>query len=194
MEHLVQTAKTSGVGVSWAAVDLCGCDLAALTGFYAFTFRLNPDELGIVLRFGNPVRQEPPGLHYRLPYPIDEVYLPKVTRQNVLEVCSRALGGGATNVGAERTMLTGGENIIDISFVVLWRIQDPAKYLLNLQNPEITVKDVAESAVRDCWPIRDPANPDERAAADRRDRAKAHAGYARPLRGRHAGGSGPAKG
>ena len=61
----------------------------------------------------------------------------------------RALGGGASSVRTDSTMLTGDWNIIHVSFVVLCRIQDPAKYLFNLQNPEMTVKEVAESAVRE---------------------------------------------
>ena len=64
--------------------------LAALVAFYAFTFRVNPDELGVVMRFGKPTRQEPPGLHFRMPYPIDEVRLPKVTRQNIIEIGMRS--------------------------------------------------------------------------------------------------------
>ena len=48
------------------------------------------DELGVVMRFGKFVRQEPPGLHFRLPYPIEEVRLPKVTRQNIIEVGMRS--------------------------------------------------------------------------------------------------------
>ena len=63
---------------------------AAVVAFYAFTFRVNPDELGVVMRFGKPVRSEPPGLHFRLPYPIEEVRLPKVTRQNIIEVGMRS--------------------------------------------------------------------------------------------------------
>jgi membrane protease subunit HflK len=123
--------------------------LIAVAGFYFFSFRVNPDEVGIVLRFGKPARQEPPGLHFRLPYPIDEVLLPKVTRRNVFEVGVRALGGGAVNVRAENAILTGDENIIDVGFAIFWHIEDPAKYLFNIQNPRMTVQDVAESAVRE---------------------------------------------
>ena len=64
--------------------------VAAIVAFYAFTFRVNPDELGVVMRFG---KVEPPGaagLHFRLPYPIEEVRLPKVTRQNIIEVGMRS--------------------------------------------------------------------------------------------------------
>ena len=64
--------------------------MAAVVAFYAFTFRVNPDELGVVMQFGKPVRSEPPGLHFRLPYPIEEVRLPKVTRQNIIEVGMRS--------------------------------------------------------------------------------------------------------
>ena len=125
--------------------------LAAIAAFYAFTFRVNPDELGVVMRFGKPVRQEPPGLHFRMPYPIDEVRLPKVTRQNIIEIGMRSGTGGrgVTSVREESLMLTGDENIVDINFVVFWRIQDALKYLFNIQNPAVTVKEVAESAMRE---------------------------------------------
>ena len=47
------------------------------------------------MRFGKSIRSEPPGLHFRLPYPIDEVRLPKVTRQNIIEIGMRMAGGRA---------------------------------------------------------------------------------------------------
>jgi len=128
--------------------------MAAIVAFYAFTFRVNPDELGVVMRFGKPTRSEPPGLHFRLPYPIEEVRLPKVTRQNIIEVGMRT-GQGTRGFGAvrdvpeESLMLTGDENIVDVDFVVYWRIRDAQQYLFNIQNPEITVKEVAESTMRE---------------------------------------------
>ncbi len=124
--------------------------LAAIVVYYAFTFRVNPDELGVVMRFGKVTRHEPPGLHLRMPYPIDEVRLPKVTRQNIIEVGMRTgAGTGASYVREESLMLTGDENIVDINFVVFWRIRDAQQYLFNIQNPDVTVKEVAESAMRE---------------------------------------------
>ncbi len=129
--------------------------LVAILAFYSFTFRVDPDELGVIMRFGKPIRTEPPGLHFRLPYPIDEVRLPKVTRQNIIEIGMRSgaggrgMAGGVTGVREESLMLTGDENIIDVNFVVFWRIQDAMHYLFNIQNPETTVKEVAESAMRE---------------------------------------------
>ena len=124
--------------------------LAAIVAYYALTFRVDADELGIVMRFGKVTRLEPPGLHFRMPYPIDEVRRPKVTRQNIIEVGMRTgTGPGVSYVREESLMLTGDENIVDVNFVVFWRIRDAQQYLFNMQNPEVTVKEVAESAMRE---------------------------------------------
>jgi modulator of FtsH protease HflK len=124
--------------------------LAAAIAYYALTFRVDADELGVVLRFGKVTRLEPPGLHFRMPYPIDEVRLPKVTQQNIIEIGVRAATGtGASYVREESLILTGDENIVDVNFIVFWRIRDAQQYLFNIQNPEITVKEVAESAMRE---------------------------------------------
>jgi membrane protease subunit HflK len=141
-----------GSGVPGSFMFLLAAVIAAILAFFAFTFRVNPDEQGIVMRFGKPTRAEPPGLHFRMPYPIDEVRVPKVTQQNIIEIGMRSAGGtarGARVVPEESLMLTGDENIVDINFVVFWRIKDAQKYLFNIQNPVITVKEVAESAMRD---------------------------------------------
>jgi membrane protease subunit HflK len=129
--------------------------LVALVGFFGFTVRVNPEELGIVLRFGQYVRQLPPGLNFRWPYPIEEVELPKVTRVNRIEIGmrgssdSRDSSSTIRDVPEESLMLTGDENIVDVDFVVFWRIADAPDYLFNIEDPEGTVKDVAESAMRD---------------------------------------------
>jgi modulator of FtsH protease HflK len=140
-----------GSGVPGLFIFLAVVALGAVIAFYSFTFRVNPDEIGIVLYLGKPDRQESPGLHFRLPYPVEEVYLPKVTRQNIIEIGMRSAGParGVHEVLPESLILTGDENIVDIHFVVFWRIKDAQKYLFNIQNPEVTVKDVAESAMRD---------------------------------------------
>jgi modulator of FtsH protease HflK len=147
----VKQVMRGGSGVPGPALFLIAVLAVAFIGFQAFTFRVNPDELGVVMRFGKFVRQDPPGLHFRLPYPIDEVRLPKVTRQNIIEVGMRssARGTGTRDERAESLMLTGDENIVDVDFVVYWKIRDAAKYLFNIQNPDTTVKEVAESAMRE---------------------------------------------
>lgn len=142
-----------GGGVPGPLLLLLAALGVGLLAFYGFTFRVNPDELGVVMRFGKYERQEPPGLHFRLPYPIEEVRLPKVQKQNIIEIGMRSAGprtrGSTTDRREESLMLTGDENIVDIDFVVYWKIKDAAQYLFNIQNPEVTVKDVAESAMRE---------------------------------------------
>ncbi|MET0301174.1 MAG: FtsH protease activity modulator HflK [Methyloceanibacter sp.] len=129
--------------------------IVALVGFFGFTVRVNPDELGIVLRFGKYVRQLPPGLNFRWPYPVEQVELPKVTRINRIEVGMRGssdvrdASSTIRDVPEESLMLTGDENIVDVDFVVFWRIADAPDFLFNIQNPEGTVKAVAESSMRE---------------------------------------------
>ena len=142
----------SGGGLPGPVLLLIAAPLVALIGFYAFTFRVNPDEQGVVMRFGRYDRWAGPGLHFRMPPPIEEVYKPKVTRQNITEIGVRSGGGrfpSAQRESPESHMLTGDENIVDIDFVVYWTIKDAPQFLFNIQNPETTVKEVAESAMRE---------------------------------------------
>src|SRR5215467_15974191 len=119
-------------------------------------FRVDPDELGVVLRFGQYVRDAKPGLNYHLPYPIETVLTPKVTRVNRIDVGMRLVedlrrGTTMRNVPEESLMLTGDENIVDVDFSVFWMVKPngASDYLFNIQNPEGTVKAVAESAMRE---------------------------------------------
>lgn len=109
-------------------------------------FRVDTDQQGLVLRFGEFVRIEQPGLHMKLPYPIETVLTPTVTRIKNVDV---GVSEGGTPVPAESLMLTGDENIADISFTVLWRISDAKAYLFNIDNADVAVKAVAESAMRE---------------------------------------------
>ena len=127
----------------------------AIWGFSGF-FRVQPDELGVVLRFGQYVRDAHPGLNYHLPYPVESALTPKVTRVNRTDIGMRLIedarrGTTMRDVPEESLMLTGDENIVDVDTSVFWRIKSggAADYLFNIQNPEGTVKAVAESAVRE---------------------------------------------
>jgi membrane protease subunit HflK len=126
-----------------------------LWGFSGF-FRVDPDELGVVLRFGKYVRDAQPGLNFHLPYPIESALTPKVTRVNRVDIGLRAVEaprGGTSNVKIpeESLMLTGDENIVDVDFSVFWliKLDGVGDYLFNIQQPEGTVKAVAESAMRE---------------------------------------------
>jgi modulator of FtsH protease HflK len=133
--------------IALAAVVLWG-----LSGF----FRVEPDELGLVLRFGKYVRDAHPGLNYHFPYPVEQVELPKVTRVNRIDIGMRLVedvrrGTQMRDVPEESLMLTGDENIVDVDFAVFWLVKADGAgfYRFNIQNPEGTVKAVAESAMRE---------------------------------------------
>ena len=121
-----------------------------LSGFY----RVNTDEQGVVLRFGKFVYLTQPGLNYHWPYPIETALTPKVTRVNRADIGIRLLddprrGTTARDVPAESLMLTGDENIVDVQFSVFWVIGNAPDFLFNVQQPEGTIKAVAESAMRE---------------------------------------------
>lgn len=140
----------AGRWIGIGAVVLLG--LWAASGIY----RVQPDEQGVVMRFGAFERTTMPGLNYRLPWPVESVTTPRVTRINRIDVGFRASGDTpltrpvpARDVIEESLMLTGDENIIDIDFAVFWRIRDAGEYLFNTRNPEQTVKLAAESVMRE---------------------------------------------
>ncbi len=122
------------------------------SGFY----RVEPDEMGVVLRFGRFDRTTFPGLNYHLPWPIESVLLPAVTRINRIDIGYRSAGSDVRQAGEtgrelpeESLMLTGDENIVDINFSVFWRIRDAGAFLFNTRNPAYTVKSAAESVMRE---------------------------------------------
>ncbi|MFQ5985490.1 MAG: FtsH protease activity modulator HflK [Alphaproteobacteria bacterium] len=117
-------------------------------------YRVQPDEQGVELVFGEWVATTAPGLNYNWPSPIGQVYTPKVTRVNRAEIGFRSAGeldrvGTQRQVPSEALMLTGDENIIDINVVVFWIIKDAGEFLFNVRVPEQTVKNAAESAMRE---------------------------------------------
>ena len=145
-----------GGNMSGKGFALLGLAAIALWGFSGF-FKVEPDELGVVLRFGQEVREVQPGLNYHLPYPIETALTPKALRINKIDIGVREVdtgrrgAAGSRDVPEESLMLTGDENIVDVDFSVLWKVKPTGvgQYLFNIQNPEGTVKAVAESAMRE---------------------------------------------
>ena len=118
-------------------------------------YRVLPDEQGVVLRFGKYAKTTQPGLNYHIPYPIETVLTPKVTKVNRMDVgfrSERDTGFSSTavaDVPEESLMLTGDENIVNIDFSVFWVIKDAGKFLFKIQDPPATVKAAAETAMRE---------------------------------------------
>ena len=141
-----------GKGIALVAVALVA--VWAASGIY----RVQPDEQGVVMRFGAFRATTGPGLNYHLPWPVESVTTPRVTRINRIDIGFRSSADSSStnvrpnpsrNVSEESMMLTGDENIIDIDFTVLWVIKDAGQYLFKIRDPETTVKKAAESAMRE---------------------------------------------
>lgn len=117
---------------------------AAILGIWLFftaTYRVQAQERGVVLRFGQYIETTGPGFHFKLPAPIDSVVLKRVEQINSVDIAG---ADGAS----ENLMLTGDKNIIDIAYAVRWKIRQPELFLFELAEPEATIREVAEAAMR----------------------------------------------
>ena len=116
------------------AIALVGLLLIILLG-YEMVYRIDPAERGIVMRFGKYVTSLQPGPHIRFPRPIEQVVKVNVSR--------------IQTITSESSMLTGDENIVDVEVAVQYRIKDATAYLFKIADPDVSVKRVTESAIRD---------------------------------------------
>src|SRR5262249_50157141 len=130
-----------------ALIALAAAVLWAFSGF----FRVEPDEAGVVLRFGKFVREVQPRLNYHLSYPIETALAPHALPATKIHIgLDLRRGSTMRDVPEEALMLTGDENIVGVDFSVLWKVKPNhvVDYLFNVQEPEATVKAVGESAMR----------------------------------------------
>ena len=160
----VRRVMPGGVGSpkGLALIALLVVAIWMATGFY----RVDPKEAGVELVFGEVVNVSAQGLHWNWPSPIGETEKPKITEISKTNVGFVQLGDSRRTEEQESLMLTGDENIVDIKVVVHWRIDarpvtrkvdgidvttQPGirNFLFNIRNPEKTLKDATESAIRE---------------------------------------------
>jgi membrane protease subunit HflK len=140
-ERLRQTFTGPGRPRAIVASVVALAALWGLSGCYV----VQPKDQAVVTTFGAYSRTAGPGLRYHLPYPIERAEMVPFTSTQSLDIG----GTAASPVSDERLMLTGDENIVDLSFTVQWRVSDAAKYTFNVYQPDGVIKDVAESAMRE---------------------------------------------
>lgn len=121
--------------------------LAAVLWLASGLFVVDTDEEAVVLRFGKYTYSAGPGLHWHLPFPVESAETRKVTRENVVDVGSRNVRSGSQQ--DESLMLAGDENIVQVQYNVVWRINELSRFLFNISEPEDMVKAVSESAMRE---------------------------------------------
>lgn len=116
-------------------------------------FQIGPEEVGVITRFGKYIRSVEPGLNAKVPF-IEKVYKVPVERQQKLEFGFRTTRPGVrTEYSREGTkdeslMLTGDLNLADVEWVVQYRVEDAYNYLFKVRNPQTTLRDISEAAMR----------------------------------------------
>ncbi len=117
-----------------------------LSGIYI----VDAAERGVVLRFGAYSETTEPGPHWHFPYPIERAELVNVDENRTAEIGYRATNGrtGGT-IHSESLMLTKDENIVDLKIAVQYKVKDASLYLFNVRNPDVTLRQMTESAVRE---------------------------------------------
>ncbi|GJM63157.1 FtsH protease activity modulator HflK [Persicobacter diffluens] len=124
--------------------------------FYSAAFKVGPEEVGVITRFGKYQKTVESGLNFKLPY-IESVYKVAVERQQKLEFGFRTrrpdvrseYQEGSSKTKDESLMLTGDLNLADVEWVVQYRIADAYKYLFKVRNPENSLRDLSEAAMRE---------------------------------------------
>jgi len=145
-----QIPKIPAKGIRWIVIGV----LLAFLLFSAF-FTVNPEEVGVILRFGKYVRSVNPGLNFKLPLGIESVYKVPVERQLKLEFGFRTRETGLrtqysqSSYKEESLMLTGDLNASQVEWIVQFRVADPYKYLFKVRNTIQTFRDMNEALMRE---------------------------------------------
>lgn len=137
--------RMSSFGIS--TILLIVLVLWGLSGIYT----IHEGNRGVVLRFGNYHETTEAGLHWHLPFPVETVDVVNVEEIRTAEIGYRSgLGGqGSRTMAREALMLTQDENIIDIKLAIQYKVKDAKDYLFNVSNPDLTLHQSAESALRE---------------------------------------------
>jgi membrane protease subunit HflK len=136
------------------AVTIVVIVLLVISFVSSLWFTVEPEEVGIVLRFGEYTRTVNPGLNFKMPFGVEEVVKVPVERQLKLEFGFRSSTPGvrtrysATNYQEESLLLTGDLNAAEVEWIVQFRIKDPYQFLFRVRNAEQTFRDINEAIMR----------------------------------------------
>lgn len=146
--------RSNGSGASGGGFAIGLFAFVAVVVWLAFGFYIVEEgKRGVELRFGQFSMITMPGLHWHAPFPIEQVELVDVEQRRFVEVGYRSGGGrgttGVVTVPKEALMLTQDENIVDIRVAVQYQVKDAREYLFNVRDPDTTLKQATESAIRE---------------------------------------------
>lgn len=141
--------------IPWKFIKIGLIVLVGILVLYGSIYQVSPDEMGVILRFGRFVRTSEPGLHFKLPFGIEALTRVPVQRQLKQEFGFRTTRAGirsefavTTDASREAVMLTGDLNVLNVEWIVQYKIKDPYKYLFKMREAERTFRDMNEAVVR----------------------------------------------
>jgi modulator of FtsH protease HflK len=133
LEELLKKARQNGGGGGIALVGLCA--------FFSMVHIVPPEKEGVVTTLGSYSRTVGPGVKFTLPPPLERIRLEDVR-------AIRTMAIGSPSATDENFVLTRDQSIVDLAYEVRWTVSDPAYYFFQIANPEETIREVAESAMR----------------------------------------------
>ena len=140
--------------INFKAIAAAAVVILVLGLFLSTWFTVEPEEVGVVVQFGKYTRTVNPGLNFKLPFGIEQIYKVPVERQLKLEFGFRTSQPGVktkysgTDFQEESLMLTGDLNAAEVDWIVQYRINDPYKFLFKVRNAEKTFRDINEAVMR----------------------------------------------
>jgi membrane protease subunit HflK len=140
--------------INFRTIAVAAIVILVLGLFLSSWFTVKPEEVGVVIQFGKYTRTVNPGLNFKLPFGIEQVYKVPVERQLKLEFGFRTSQPGVkttysgTDFQEESLMLTGDLNAAEVDWIVQYRINDPYKFLFKVRNAEKTFRDINEAVMR----------------------------------------------
>ena len=157
LEEVLEKIRLKLKGLKGGLVLILVAVVVVVTIFWGAWFTVQPEETGIVQRFGKVIRTASPGLHFKLPFGVETVRLLPTARVLKEEFGFRTLStvpgektrynpGGAYK--DESLMLTGDLNVIDVQWIIQYRIEDPIRYLFQVRDTPKTIRDITEAVMR----------------------------------------------
>ncbi|MDD3374502.1 MAG: FtsH protease activity modulator HflK [Candidatus Omnitrophica bacterium] len=137
-------------GLSSVVVMVIAVGALILSSFYS----VGPDEVGVIRRFGKYIKTTQPGLHWKVPFNIEKLNKVKVKRIYKEEFGFKTVRSGVKTQYSskayieESLMLTGDLNVVDVNWIVQFKLEDPVKALFNIRDVDVTVRDISESVMR----------------------------------------------
>jgi len=128
--------------------------VVAFTGINSIFYTIKPEEVGVILRFGKVARVSEPGLGFKFPFDIEKIYKVKVKRIAKEEFGFRTIAPGIRTqyqkkgYGEESLLLTGDLNVVDLEWIIQYRVQTPVDFLFNVRSVGVSIRDISEAVMR----------------------------------------------